>query len=281
MITKLVERALLGDGYHVLSAGTGLYLVLACGPSGLETFCRDQRLDQPGIYVSLAETAYCGCGTISVARRARRLAVGGSAGDGLLALVGGEAPFSEGDARVLERVAFQAYLEAGLPLRNVAYPEGRPVGLPRYAGLQRIWAQTVAALREVAPVLARPWQGPEYVSPHPDDGGEDVDPTRWRGKKGATDATIRTCGTGYVLEAGSTIQLDPIESAPWLCWSVREELAFMGVLIREPNCWRLTRDLYLRTRAACSRVAFTSTTTSYWQVVDGNDDLPFTPTFGR
>lgn len=275
------RSATLVEGYHVLAESSSLRLVLACGVPGMHAFSRDDHLDAPGVYVALSASAYVGCSTRSVSARTQRLTVGGSTPDALLALVGGREPLDENDARALERIAFQAYERGGVPLRNLAYPDGAPVGHARYAELQGIWAEAVAALREGAPALALPWQGPDYLSPPLQirEAEEALFATRWRGRMVDATATLRSCGIGYVVEAGSTLRLEPVTSAPGLCQTLREELAFMGVLVREPRVWRLTRDLHMPTLSACARVVFTSRSSGYWQVVDDEESGRFEPAF--
>gem|GEM_PF-1288876 len=266
------------DGYNVLETPSEIRLVLACGVTGIGCFRRDRQLDAPGIYFAITRSGYVGRADVSVSARTGRMTTGGGMPDALLALVGGNKRFREGDARALERVAFQAYDQAGVPLRNGVYPEGEAVGHVRYAELQKFWAETLPALREVAPALACPWVGPDYLVP-PEDEVEPL-PTRWRGAMGAASASLRSTGSGYAVEAGSRLRLEPIPSAPGLCEVMREELAFAGVLVREHCCWRLTRDVYLPTLAACSKFVFTSSSNSYWRVVQ-DIDRPFEPGFGR
>jgi hypothetical protein len=267
-----------GDGYHVLETSPALRLALACGTSGIDAFRRDPAFKAPGIYLSITRTGYVGCAEVSVTARTARL-IDGS--DAILALVGGDRLLDEDDAHALERIAFQAFDAAGMPLRNHIYPEGAPVGPTRYAALQLMWAETVRPLLEAAPALACPWTGPDYLVP-PEEADE-VEPlhTRWRGATGEADATLRTCGSGsgYVVEAGSRLRLDPIPSAPGLCQVMREELAYMGAIVREPWCWRLTRDLHLPTLAACARAVFTSGSSAVWRVERGLDAVAFEPAF--
>lgn len=267
-----------GDGYHLLKTGSALRLALACGTSGIETFRRDPAFRVPGIYLAMTRTGYVGCAEVSVTARSSRTSDGS---DAILALVGGDEPLDEDDAHALERIAFQAFQQAGMPLRNHSYPEGAPVGPTRYAALQRLWAETVPSLLEVAPALACPWTGPDYLVPP--EKADEVEPlhARWRGATGQAEATLRTCGSGsgYVVEAGSRLRLDPINSAPGLCQVMREELAFMGAIIREATCWRLTRDLHLPTLAACASVVFTSSGSAVWRVERSPDTFAFEPTF--
>ena len=275
------SAALPSEGFHVLAQSPTLRLVLATGVAGMQAFSRDDHLDAPGVYVALSATAYVGCSTRSVSARTQRLTVGGGTPDALLALVGGRERFDEDDARALERISFQAYERAGVPLRNQAYPEGAPVGHQRYAELQGAWAEAVAALREAAPALALPWRGPDYLSPPPGirEAEEALFATRWRGRMGDASATLRSCGAGYVVEAGSSLRLEPVASAAGLCQTLREELAFMGALVREPRAWRLTRDLYMPSLSACARVVFTTRSGGYWQAVDEEERLRFEPAF--
>lgn len=275
MSNIIISRA--GNGYHVLQTGPALHLVLARGDDGLEAFSRDPALDSAGVYVAISRTGYVGCSKSSVSSRTFRRILEGSMPDALLAIVGGAKPLLDREARALERIVFQSYDNAGLPLRNRAYPEGAPVGHERYSELQGYWAEAVAALRTVAPTLACGWTGPDYLVP-PVDTGEPL-PTRWHGVMGEADATLCSSGSGYVVEAGSRIRLEPIPSAPALCQTMREELAFAGVLVREPFCLRLTRDVYLPTLAACSRFVFTGGGSAYWRVDDCAEDVLFEPAF--
>lgn len=265
-----------GCGFHVLPTTPALRLVLAYGTAAIEALLRNPAADAPGIYLSIRHTGYLGCSETSISGRAARLA---SASDVILAVVGGENRLLEGDAHALERIAFQALDYAGVPLRNRNHPEGAPVGLQRYAHLQRVWAETMSALREVAPSLACPWLGPDYLLAPADADEVEPLPTRWRGRMGEARATLRGCGTGYVVEAGSRIRLDPIASAPGLCRTMREELAFSGALVREPHCWLLTRDVHLPTLAACSRFVFTGGGSAYWHVDEGADAILVEPYF--
>lgn len=268
-----------GNGFHVLQTTPALRLVLACGAAGIEAFSHDPNLDFPGVYVSVGRTGYVGSTKTSVSGRTRRFTADGSTPDALLAVVGGANTLRGCEARALERIVFQSYDQSGLPLRNRAYPEGAPVGHHRYVELHRMWAEAVAALRDVAPSLARAWTGPDYlVAPEDQDVMEPL-PTRWHGAMGEAEATLRSCGTGYVVEAGSRLRLEPIPSAPALCQTMREELAFAGVLVREPFCWRLTRDVYLPTLAACSRFVFTGSGSAYWGIDEGADAVVFEPAF--
>lgn len=270
-------RARRDGGLHILATTPALSLALARGADAIDALCGLPQLDAPGVYVALDDGgAYCGGSSLSVARRVARFTTGGAgaAPDALIAVVGGAAPLSDVDARALERIVHQALGHAGLRLRNRVTPEGAPVGHARYAALQGVWAECLAALRDVAPALAHPWRGPDYLTPPPD-AGEDPDPyrTRWRATMRGVTASLRSCANGYVLEAGGQLRLTPIPSAPALCWTMREELAFCGAIVREPDRWRLTRDLWLPTLSACARVAFTSGVAQCWRVVDDEAEL--------
>lgn len=275
-MSKSITTGRPGVGYHVREISPSLHLVLAYGAEGIEAFQRDPLLAAPGVYVSITRTAYLGCAESSVSARAARLA---PASDALLALVGGAGRFQDGDAHALERIAFQALDAAGVPLRNRHYPEGAPVGLSRYVALQRAWAETTGPLRELAPRLACPWTGPDYLLPPPGEDEAEPLPTRWRGALGAAQASLRSVGGAYVVEAGSRLRLEPIASAPGLCQTMRDELAFTGVIVREPQCWWLTRDVYLPTLAACSRFVFTGGGSGYWRVANGPDVVAYEPDF--
>lgn len=231
---------------------------------------------QPGIYIitNPAGKNYVGHGGV-LRQRIAQHSFGVMQPLRIVAIVGQAKPLDREEAAALERIVAQSLWPSGdLPDRNQHYPNGSRVDDDQYAALQAGWASLCAAFRNTLPALARPWVGPEYAQiPVPGEGDLLIGGRRTAQRRGLK-ASIVTINGGYVIEKGSVVRAEPHDEKRRLFWATRSEGRYAGILVPDDAGLKLTRGVYFKTIAACSRFVFDTTETAIWQSPDDFGDFP-------
>ena len=190
----------------------------------------------------------------------------------LMAIVGNEQPLKPYNASMLERIAYQSLLSAGHSVLNDRGPYGKVIDPQVYSGLQNDWASIVRPIGQIVPSLACSWIEPDYAKipkPHPEDVyREQFLAAERRGIR----AEIKRIYDGYVVQPGSMVRRDPIESAKDVCHITRIESLYCGLLVPDRGEFRLTRPVFGETLTACSKFVFTTNDTAIWEPIC--DQLP-------
>jgi len=265
----------------VMALGTPAHSVrvfIAPMPRAAQTFYHTTALRQPGFYIGVwSDEVYTGAGH-DVADRTKTSKWRGAPppDDCLVGVVSADEPWQEEMAFAIERIAYAALYDAGLPIFQ-SVPRGKSFGATDYARAQVHYADAVQLLRPVLPALACPWQGPWNRLREGD--RESMVERRVCTKQIVTDhgtTTIRCEGhKRWIVEAGSLIRQPTTRSSGEINVVLREELEFSGYLVCLGNdTYRLTRDLLFSSRSKCSRFVHSGRGEIHtWQLVSDADAL--------
>ena len=247
--------------------------MIAVQNGGFDALDQCPELKQPGIYACVAENnrIYVGYGG-SVVARAHRYTQAPARPPLLVFIVGNDQPLTLSEAAALERIVFQAFSGAGHSFFNRDEPFGAPIDLATYAKLQCDWASLMPPLSQIVPALACPWIEPSHVRIPKADPIDAYHEEYFVAEKRGLRGVLKRVRGGYLILPGSIVRCEPIRSAGNLCHVMRIESQYCGLLVPDRDHLRLTRPVYRRTLASCSRFVFTTGEASIWEPI--RDQLP-------
>ncbi len=247
--------------------------LIAFQGQGLDTLNQHPEFKQPGIYVCVGSNnqLYVGYSQKLIVRT-HRFAATPERPPFLMAIVGNEKPLEPYNASMLERIAHQALLSGGHRVVNDRGPYGKVIDPQVYSGLQNDWASIVRSIGQIVPALACRWIEPDYAKlpkPHP----EDVYREQFlAAEKRGIRAEIKRVYHGYIIQPGSMVRRDPVDSAKDVCHITRIESQYCGLLVLDSGELRLTRPVLRPTLTSCSNFVFTTNDTAIWEPI--RDQLP-------
>ena len=247
--------------------------MIAVQGEGFDTLAQRPEFKQAGVYVCVGSTGQLYVGySQKLIVRTHRFAATPERPPFLMSIVGNKKPLEPYNASMLERIAHQALLSAGHNAVNDRGPYGKVIDPHVYSGLQNDWASIVRLIGQIVPVLACPWIEPDYAKvpkPHP----EDLYRERFFvAEKCGIRAEIKRIYDGYVIQPGSMVRRDPVDSAKDVCHITRIESQYCGLLVSDHGEFRLTRPVLRPTLTSCSKFVFTTNETSIWEPIC--DQLP-------